>query len=49
MPTPGLGRSVILGGQGIYVRLTSSGTAYDAATQVFSSNVSRWRTSRYSR
>jgi len=39
MPTPGLGRSVILGGQGIYVRLTSSGTAYDAATQVFWSNV----------
>jgi len=37
--TPGLGRSVILGGQGTYVQLTSSGTAYNSITQIFSSNV----------
>src|SRR5437870_130587 len=30
---------VILGGQGLYVQLISSGTAYDAGTQIFSSNV----------
>ncbi|HEX6750606.1 MAG TPA: hypothetical protein VF092_25170 [Longimicrobium sp.] len=29
----------LLGGQGTYVRLTSSGVAYDAGTQVFSFNV----------
>lgn len=32
-------RAVITGGQGVYVKLTSSGTSYDAGTQVLQSNV----------
>src|SRR4028119_460461 len=32
-------RSVILGGQGINLRLASSGTAYDAGTQILRSDV----------
>lgn len=37
--THGIDASVILGGQGTYVLLASSGTAYNTTTQVFSSNV----------
>lgn len=36
---PGMGREVTLGGQGTYVILASSGTAYNSGTQVFSTNV----------
>ena len=32
-------RATILGGQGVYVRLTSTGTKYDADTQLLTSNV----------
>jgi len=37
--TPGAVRGVILGGQGINVRLASSGTAYDAGTETLRSDV----------
>ncbi|MDB4948602.1 MAG: large protein [Gemmatimonadetes bacterium] len=36
---PGVHADRILGGQDVYVRLASSGTAYDAGTEVLSSNV----------
>src|SRR5438552_2831006 len=36
---PGMSFDLILGGQGALVRLASSGTAYNAGTQVFTSNV----------
>ena len=36
---PGMNFNLILGGQGALVRLASSGTAYDAGTQAFTSNV----------
>src|SRR5207302_5940955 len=35
----GIDPDVILGGQGTYVQLASSGTAYDAVTQAFTTNV----------
>ena len=38
-PLPGMGRDVTLGGQGTYVQLTSSGTAYNSGTQVFQTDV----------
>lgn len=38
-PGGGASRSLVLGGQGIYVRLESSGTSYDAATETFQSTV----------
>lgn len=37
--TPGRSYSVVLGGQGVYVLLASSGTAYDAGTEELSSQV----------
>jgi hypothetical protein len=37
--TSGLKKDVIVGGQDVFVRLSSSGTAYDGGTQIFSSNV----------
>lgn len=35
----GLRSALIIGGQDLYVRLTSSGTSYDSGTQIFSSTV----------
>jgi hypothetical protein len=37
--TGGVNKDVILGGQDVFVKLSSSGTSYDGGTQVFSSNV----------
>src|SRR5881275_1808063 len=39
LAAPGMSFDLILGGQGALVRLASSGTAYNAGTQAFTSNV----------
>ncbi|HXI64369.1 MAG TPA: alkaline phosphatase family protein [Gemmatimonadales bacterium] len=38
-PAPGMSFDLTIGGQGVLVRLASSGTAYDSGTQAFTSNV----------
>jgi hypothetical protein len=35
----GFNKNVIVGGQDVFVKLSSAGTAYDAGTEIFSSNV----------